>query len=179
MNKQRQRLYKLVMMSDPSDSWLNACQAFRSLDPRLSWSEAVALHNRESCEFCRYMYIPFILSPAQEKDRAEFEAVLVAKLPVFTKKDSSGEVDEVHLAVRTDGPCSRRGDYWVASHPSLAPLLENAGVNIVEADSNIHAVKMCASFLVHACLIPESLRRAHGLRAIHSFGSLAKELRGE
>lgn len=79
-------------------------------------------------------------------------------------------LDEMQLAVRHENRALSPG-MLVASHLSPAPLVKEAALKVVQANSNAAAAQMCASGKVDACITTESARRIHSLRQVHSFGS--------
>ena len=79
-------------------------------------------------------------------------------------------LDEMQLAMRP-GADEFVAGMRVASHLSPAPLLKDAGVTVIAANSNAAAALMCANGEVDACITTESARRIHGLQQVHSFGS--------
>lgn len=95
-------------------------------------------------------------------------------LPFFISHTMN--LDEMQLAA-LPGKMSEISDgrlplaWTIAAHPSPAPLLHDYSCQVIPANSNAHAAKMCSLGAADACITTETARRLYGLEKIHSFGS--------
>lgn len=94
--------------------------------------------------------------------------------PFFFSEEMA--LDGMNLSIRADleldflarglSPKSR-----IATHPSPAPLIEELPNEVVFADSNASAARMCTEGKTEACVTTERAAKQAGLKIVHFFGS--------
>ncbi|MEE3663753.1 hypothetical protein V2I52_17790 [Brenneria sp. g21c3] len=151
----------------------------------LGWSKKNKLALKENIIFCKTPEEAIIRSESEhyqgEVNLAWTCAVYFRQHELFFSNHNHSlffdqyrmKLDNMQLACKPNQNISLNLKNKIASHPSPSILLKNieSKIEIIDANSNSDAARLCSEGKVNACITTESARKIYGLKSIHEFGS--------